>query len=289
MSNAEQTRIPATSQTVQNNMFEYMFYLGRASGGTVHDGGSVKWVYTGRPVFNRLFGISSDLTRKNEALREALGTFKATRTPVTWLVNATENNLQPGKCGFSSQGSWTGMAYDLSQLPTDLKIPADYAIAPVSDSKTLGDWIETACAGFQFTGDIKRAYQKFFMEVGVTTGYDAGRFRRWQPYLLTIEGKPVATGAMYNGTNAAGIYWTATMPGTRRHGIATALTRYMLREAARNGYSQMVLQATTMGEPVYRKLGFEQQSAIGIHTWRPRFSMLRLPSFSFVRQPAQAK
>jgi GNAT superfamily N-acetyltransferase len=289
MSNSEQTGKPATSQIVQNNMFEYMFYLGQASGGTIHDGGSVKWVYTGQPVFNRLFGINGELAPKSEMLREALGTFKATRTPVTWLVDAADSNEQPGKCGFSSQGSWTGMTYDLSQLPAELKIPADYVIAPVADNKTLADWIETACAGFQFTGDIKRAYQKFFMEVGVTAGYDVKRFRRWQPYLLTIEGKPVATGAVYNGTAAAGIYWTATVPGTRRHGVATALTRYMLREAARNGYSQMVLQATTMGEPVYRKLGFIEQNSIGIHTWRPRFSMLKLPSFSFARQPAQAK
>lgn len=47
------------------------------------------------------------------------------------------------------------------------------------------------------------------------------------------------------------------LPDWRGHGIGTALTQGLISILQHNGVQHQILVATSMGEPVYRKLGFE--------------------------------
>lgn len=57
----------------------------------------------------------------------------------------------------------------------------------------------------------------------------------------------------------------ATLPHARRHGVASAVVRESLFGARTMGYHIAALQATEMGEPVYRGLGFEACGSVNFY------------------------
>ena len=54
----------------------------------------------------------------------------------------------------------------------------------------------------------------------------------------------------------AGLYWVATNADVRRRGLGTLVSRAVTQAAFDLGAEIVVLQATGLGEPVYRKIGF---------------------------------
>jgi predicted GNAT family acetyltransferase len=53
-----------------------------------------------------------------------------------------------------------------------------------------------------------------------------------------------------------GVYWVGTVPAARSRGLAAAVTRAVGNLAFDAGARVVVLQASVMGEPVYRRLGY---------------------------------
>jgi GNAT superfamily N-acetyltransferase len=76
-------------------------------------------------------------------------------------------------------------------------------------------------------------------------------------YIGRIGEKAVGSSMLFLGAGVAGFYQVQVLPEYRRRGIGTALTVVPMRDARQAGYSYAVLQASTMGEPVYLRIGFE--------------------------------
>ena len=72
-----------------------------------------------------------------------------------------------------------------------------------------------------------------------------------------INGKIVGTSALFDRNGVAGIYVVATVEGHRRRGIGAALTEAAVRAGRERGLRVATLQATSMGKPVYERMGFE--------------------------------
>jgi ribosomal protein S18 acetylase RimI-like enzyme len=76
-------------------------------------------------------------------------------------------------------------------------------------------------------------------------------------YLGTIGGEPACTSALVTTESVAGIYWVATLEAFRRRGLGEAITWEAVRGGIDAGCDVASLQASALGEPVYRRMGFE--------------------------------
>jgi GNAT superfamily N-acetyltransferase len=75
-----------------------------------------------------------------------------------------------------------------------------------------------------------------------------------------FEGVPVATSIAIRSEHAVGVYGVGTATSARRRGIGTALTWAAVAAGRAWGSAVAVLQASEMGEPVYRAMGFVEVS-----------------------------
>ncbi len=72
-----------------------------------------------------------------------------------------------------------------------------------------------------------------------------------------LDGAPVATSIAISSANAGGVVNVLTLEEARGQGIGTALTWAAVEAGVARGHDIVVLQATPMGLPVYRSMGFE--------------------------------
>ncbi len=83
---------------------------------------------------------------------------------------------------------------------------------------------------------------------------------------------------------SAGIYSCGVAPRARNHGIGAALTAAACRIARDHGCDDVLLNATGMGEPVYRRVGFESHG-YGQTWWHHNPQEPRsVPTVSFVER-----
>jgi Acetyltransferase (GNAT) family len=86
--------------------------------------------------------------------------------------------------------------------------------------------------------------------------------RMLRPYnyivIAYLDKKPVSCAMVIFSHSIAGIYWVGTIQSARKKGLAEACTVKVTNEAFRRGASVVILQASKFGEPIYRRLGFQE-------------------------------
>ena len=150
--------------------------------------------------------------------------------------------------GFAHDSRIPGLAADLAGVPA-AALPSSVAILRVEDEEMLRVWAHTFAAGSELAEGWVDAMFEVYRDL---LGADAPM----RCYLAYLGGRPAATATLFLGVGAAGIYDVATLPSARRRGIGSAATRVPLLEARGEGYRVGVLQASSMGLPVYERLGF---------------------------------
>lgn len=91
-----------------------------------------------------------------------------------------------------------------------------------------------------------------------------GPFAGWVGY---ADGRPVTAAATLVTPDAMGLYCVATLPEKWRNGYGEAIVRHAL-ERARETYSveRTVLQSSTQGMSLYRKMGYETVTRFRVYT-----------------------
>ncbi len=56
-----------------------------------------------------------------------------------------------------------------------------------------------------------------------------------------------------------GVYWVGTVPDHGRRGLGDLVTRTVTRRGFELGARFITLQASAMGEPIYRRMGFRER------------------------------
>ncbi len=87
--------------------------------------------------------------------------------------------------------------------------------------------------------------------------------------LLREEGRVLSGGLAHDLGDTTGIYMMATATDARRRGLAAEVLRALLGDARDRGQRAVVLQATALGHPVYRKMGFRDLEAWTCWVRRP--------------------
>jgi hypothetical protein len=81
------------------------------------------------------------------------------------------------------------------------------------------------------------------------------------PHLVALVGydgaEPVAAAMALLSHTIAGVYWVGTVERARRSGLGRAVTAAVTNIAFGRGAAAVTLQASVMGEPLYRSMGYE--------------------------------
>lgn len=70
------------------------------------------------------------------------------------------------------------------------------------------------------------------------------------------DGQPLSTALTVMSAHAAGVDWVDTANAGRRMGLADACTRLATNAGFARGAGIVTLQASKLGEPLYRRLGY---------------------------------
>jgi GNAT superfamily N-acetyltransferase len=171
------------------------------------------------------------------------------KVPNGWTVGPLTKPKNVGKFlekfGFSNVYQQTGMAVELKDLENiEIKIN-DLMIEKVNNEESLIQWSKV----------ISRVF-------GIKVDFDLLKFLYLQEephfYLGKFEGKSVSTLMLYLSSGVAGLHAVSTLPEYRSKGFGLSISRTALINALNMGYYVGVLQASSLGENVYRKLGFEK-------------------------------
>lgn len=141
----------------------------------------------------------------------------------------------------------TTMAIDLDYHSFDAGVPSELDIRLATTSSEKDDWVSVASAA---TDHSKRNVQTFFRDVFQDTSDQ-------YEFLIGYKNKkPVVTSVVFYEGSYASIYWVGTIPSERRQGFGTTLMINALDRVRRRNIRWVVLQAQSLGEGIYRSLGF---------------------------------
>ena len=262
--------LSATSlvKAIEENAAEFLLALGRAGGAEERNEPQILWVIGGSPIDYHNCVVRADLRPEtaDDAIRESVERFQAHGVPGTWHVGPSMRPPDLGSRllahGFTHGGDEPGMAADLLRLDEDSPVPAGLVIERVRDEQELAVWGRTLGMGFGEGEREAEWVREMYSRIGL------GDDLPWRHYLGRLHGEPVATASLFLGAGVAGIYFVFTVPEARRQGIGAAITLAALQDARALGYRAGVLGSSTMGYPVYRRLGFQEYCRIGIYEWQ---------------------
>jgi len=75
-------------------------------------------------------------------------------------------------------------------------------------------------------------------------------------YVGYLDGLPVTSGLGWRTGRTIGVYNIATIPAARRQGFGEAMTARVLADGKGAGCDVGALQASSMGRPIYQRMGF---------------------------------
>ncbi len=242
---------------LESNMTAFWSAYGRATGSTLHATSDVVWFYTGiqDPLFNGVLCAKLEPDFVKATIDSLQARIDQQGAPALWWIgpHSKPDNLESllEQHGLEPAGEVPGMAVDLAYLDSRLETIANLTVQKVSDAEMQMLWAQVVAIGTGLPDVVVDAVARL-----EATLADPG-YKAQNRYIGSLDGTPVATSALVLDSGVAGIYAVATIPEARRKGIGRIMTAIPLLEARQLGYRVGVLQASSMGHPIYKKLGFQ--------------------------------
>jgi ribosomal protein S18 acetylase RimI-like enzyme len=184
--------------------------------------------------------------------------------PWRWLVGASslpaDLDGRLTAAGLTQISDNPGMALDLDAFVDIRPLPTGATIERVVDEPGLLRWRAVQRLGLELDETRDHAWWIAHRRPGF--GSDAPLMN----WVASVDGRPVAAAALFDGAGVAGIYNVVTVPDVRGRGFGRAVTAEAIAEGRRRGLRTAVLGSSDMGYPVYRSLGFRDVSRLRSYT-----------------------
>jgi len=128
--------------------------------------------------------------------------------------------------------------------------PAELDIRPVLDDAGRRAYARLTAEAYAVYGAPHESTEAHFARLEAVASPTTQAFLAWQ------DGRPVAGAILYLSHGIGGVGWVGTLPEAFGRGYGTAVTWAVVREGFARGVPLLNLQASPMGEPVYRRMGF---------------------------------
>jgi ribosomal protein S18 acetylase RimI-like enzyme len=204
-------------------------------------------------MFNAVFCLYETPSDPTAWLEEQLAHYAAAQRGCTiYTRDKVDQGLAEActRAGLSAAGRSPVMVCDGSvrEPDPDPRLTLDF----VQSADVLTSWIECQASAFTSLGMQEKAVLDLMPTPERMLGPHA-------LYLLArYAGEPVGGAMALLSHGIAGLYWVGVRPELRSHGIGEALTATITNAALARGARAVVLQASHMGQPVYRSLGFRE-------------------------------
>jgi ribosomal protein S18 acetylase RimI-like enzyme len=235
------------------NYIEANRELARRGGGIVHDEDGLL-LYAGAhalPVLvNGAIRTNPNLPAET-VLTRARSFFAGRKRGYSILILAhSDADLRDAAtaAGLHTMGDSPGMVLD-HRLPAATPKPGVTLrrVTTQEDAKAFADVMGVAYGTYGMPPDVTPA---------ILANLNVQQAPHIATFLAALDGKPAA-GAMVIVTHGvAGIYWVGTIPDARGRGLAELCTRAAGNAGFDLGARIAALQASVMGEPVYRRMGY---------------------------------
>ncbi|HEY5118019.1 MAG TPA: GNAT family N-acetyltransferase [Anaerolineales bacterium] len=248
-------------QAIEVNLFELYRTVAEFSKKPIHIGPNVSWVnFTPSPWAGTIFGADFSASGAGKEIRSVKEQIRLGNAPRSWRTGPSTRpeNLEEHliREGFAKKWETAGMGMELSDSPSNVETPPWLEIENVSNDLALREWAWVVTLGL-FNHPESEA-DHFYELMHSTKGCGRLEF-----FLGRYEGRPAASSASFLSDGVAGIYFVATLPEFRRKGLGRSITLAPLRKAREAGARGAILQASALGEPLYRRLGFQRYSTMG--------------------------
>jgi hypothetical protein len=137
------------------------------------------------------------------------------------------------------------------RLP-ETPLPAGVEIRMVEDTAGVAAFTEIVSQAYVSLGAPEEANRSHF------GGPAALRGPHLHSVLAYLGGAPVSCALILLSHGIAGVYWVASLEAARGRGLAEAVTRHVTNLGFDLGAANVQLQASSMGEPIYRRMGYEE-------------------------------
>ena len=252
LTNMPMTPAEATTAMERNAISFFSAIADLCPGATIAQTEDVKWFRTGlRHYFgNVVIRWSMPTDQLNAFIADTLAIFDDEKLPLLWFAGPSmigeELSEAFTKAGIICASQVPGMVAELDSLNAETTID----VRPVDSEASLDDWVNTVLPIFDIPDFMSHLFRLPF------TGYGFGKESPFRAFVAYVDGVPVGTSALHISQGVGGIYCVGTSKGSRGKGVGYAVTLAAMQEARSRGLDFAVLQASPLGEPVYKRLGF---------------------------------
>ncbi len=210
-------------------------------------------VNSGLPDDTFNYVLEADFTAADaeQKIEEVTHFFQQRKVPFSWWVSPYDRPQGlPSfleKQGYVNAENSVAMYFDLDAWDGKENPHPRLEIVQARDAKTLLDFARVLAP----EEDCSKKY--FSWVAAVLTDEDPIEY-----YVGYVDGKPVVRGLSCYFAQVAGLHWLSTHPSERQQGYGRAMQEFRLKRAKELGYHIAVLQASSEGYPLYKKLGYKE-------------------------------